>query len=52
MKMNTGEQVVVVQMTKGNVKTRDILNTLKQRDVNNVSTMKQYTMQDMIAPNR
>ncbi|KAK9098888.1 hypothetical protein Syun_025933 [Stephania yunnanensis] len=30
---------VVVQMTKGNVKPRDILNTLKQRDVSNVSTM-------------
>ncbi|KAK9088822.1 hypothetical protein Scep_027904 [Stephania cephalantha] len=27
-------------MTKGNVKPRDILNTLKQRDVRNVSTMR------------
>ncbi|KAK9166761.1 hypothetical protein Scep_001952 [Stephania cephalantha] len=38
--LDKGEQVVVVQMTKGNVKPRVILNTLKQRDVKNVSTMR------------
>ncbi|KAK9121057.1 hypothetical protein Syun_018674 [Stephania yunnanensis] len=38
-RLDKGEQEVVVQMTKGNVKPRDILNTLKQSDVRNVSTM-------------
>ncbi|KAK9151088.1 hypothetical protein Syun_009397 [Stephania yunnanensis] len=38
-RLDKGEQDVVVQMTKGNVKPRDIINTLKQRDVRNVSTM-------------
>ncbi|KAK9160377.1 hypothetical protein Syun_006718 [Stephania yunnanensis] len=39
-RLDKKEQEVVVQMTKGNVKPRDILNTLKQRDVTNVSTMR------------
>ncbi|KAK9148507.1 hypothetical protein Scep_007264 [Stephania cephalantha] len=38
-RLDKGEQEVVVQMTKGNVKPRYIINTLKQRDVTNVSTM-------------
>ncbi|KAK9157512.1 hypothetical protein Scep_004086 [Stephania cephalantha] len=38
-RLDKGEHVVVVQMTKGNVKLKDILNTLKQSDVKNVSTM-------------
>ncbi|KAK9104948.1 hypothetical protein Scep_021792 [Stephania cephalantha] len=39
-RLDKGEQEVVVQMTKGNVKPKDILDTLKRRDVRNVSTMR------------
>ncbi|KAK9118616.1 hypothetical protein Scep_016709 [Stephania cephalantha] len=39
-RLDKGEQEVVVQMTKGNVKPKDILDTLKQSDVRNVSTMR------------
>ncbi|KAK9089150.1 hypothetical protein Scep_028232 [Stephania cephalantha] len=39
-RLDKGSREVVVQMTKGNVKPKDILDTLKQRDVRNVSTMR------------
>ncbi|KAK9112257.1 hypothetical protein Scep_019776 [Stephania cephalantha] len=39
-RLDKGEQKIVVQMTKGNVKLKDILYTLKQRYVRNVSTMR------------